>query len=229
MVSPGMAERRPARQLRLPAFLACAAAAVLCSSGISFVGTPTEASARGDRVAMNSKVTRNEGYRRRAAGLAVRQKMVTLEDGREVSLDYKHRLRSKTRDPAFAAAAATGDSKKVTFEMRPFGILRYQPGKANKGAMVMSVSSGFYTDDPQGQARDAGVTPGMVVTKIAGQDVTGKDFLEVMQLLGDENLGEWEEGRMAGTWRAHESWESKAKPCPLEVEFASIPNFPAVK
>eukprot|EP00929_Paragymnodinium_shiwhaense_P120123 TRINITY_DN92006_c0_g1_i1.p1 TRINITY_DN92006_c0_g1~~TRINITY_DN92006_c0_g1_i1.p1 ORF type:complete len:232 (-),score=80.01 TRINITY_DN92006_c0_g1_i1:73-768(-) len=223
------ADRRKNRSL-LAAVLGCvAAAAVMFSdSAASFVGLPLAADARGERVAMNSKVTRQEGYRRRSAYLKKRKSKVLL-DGVEVSLDYKDRLRPKSRDKAFAASAATEAAKEVTFDMRPFGIVRWKPGKGNKGAMVMSVSQSFYTTDPQGQARQNGVTPGMVVKSIAGQDVSSADFLEIMQMMGDEALGEWQEGRLAGEWQAHETWESKAKPCPLKVEFATIPGFGSVQ
>ena len=38
---------------------------------------------------------------------------------------------------AFSAAEATGATAEVTFEKRPFGILRYAPGADGKDAMVM--------------------------------------------------------------------------------------------
>merc|ERR1711979_79584 len=80
-----------------------------------------------------------------------------------------------------------GAPTEVEFKKRPFGILRYQPGQGNKGAMVMEViPTSRYPGDPQGQAFSAGVKGGNVVKSINGVDVTNEDFFKIMDMLDDE-------------------------------------------
>merc|ERR1711982_152698 len=65
-----------------------------------------------------------------------------------------------------------GATSEITFKKRPFGILRYAPGKDGKDAMVMEIiPKSRYPGDPQGQAFAAGVQSGWVVKSINGEDV----------------------------------------------------------
>ena len=87
-----------------------------------------------------------------------------------VSAGYLDRNGPKDSDVAFDAAAATGASADVEFKKRPFGILRYQPGKDGKGAMAMEIiPKSRYPGDPQGQAFISGVKGGWVASGSAGR------------------------------------------------------------
>merc|ERR1711862_514313 len=80
-----------------------------------------------------------------------------------------------------------GATAEVTFKKRPFGILRYAPGKDGKDAMVMEIiPKSRYPGDPQGQAFAAGVQSGWVVKSINGEDVVSADFGTIMDIMDDE-------------------------------------------
>merc|ERR550514_468823 len=87
----------------------------------------------------------------------------------------------------FTAADATGATAEVAFKKRPFGILRYAPGKDMTDAMVMEIiPKSRYPGDPQGQAFAAGVQSGWVVKSINGEQVSGWPFAKIMDVLDDE-------------------------------------------
>merc|ERR1719226_458654 len=87
----------------------------------------------------------------------------------------------------FTAADAAGATAEVTYKKRPFGILRYAPGKDMTDAMVMEIiPKSRYPGDPQGQAFAAGVQSGWVIKKVNGEDVAGKSFTAIMDILADE-------------------------------------------
>merc|ERR1719478_930944 len=109
----------------------------------------------------------------------------------------------------FTAAEATGATTEVTFKKKPFGILRYAPGKDAKDAMVMEViPKSRYPGDPQGQAFAAGVQSGWVVKSINGQDVAGQEFAKIMDLLDDEVMDQ----RMSQHFYASQKEPRKAEP-----------------
>jgi len=74
----------------------------------------------------------------------------------------------------------------VELKKRPSGIKRYSHGVDGKGAMVMVLNEkARYPGDPLGQAAVAGVKKGFVVKSVAGTDVRGWDFEDIMDLLED--------------------------------------------
>merc|ERR1719163_1682496 len=111
---------------------------------------------------------------------------------------YQERMSARAHDPGykgdeskgakeFTAADATGATAEVTYKKRPFGILRYAPGKDMKDAMVMEIiPKSRYPGDPQGQAFAAGVKSGWVIKSVNGQPVSGQPFAKIMDLLDDE-------------------------------------------
>ena len=104
-----------------------------------------------------------------------------------VSAGYLDRQGPKDADVPFSASQVGGVAQEVEFKKRPFGILRYQPGQGNLGAMAMeSVQQSRYPGDPQGQAFVGGVQQGWVVKTVNGQDVSNMDFFKIMDLLDDE-------------------------------------------
>jgi diadenosine tetraphosphatase ApaH/serine/threonine PP2A family protein phosphatase len=73
----------------------------------------------------------------------------------------------------------------VQFKKRPSGIKRYTHTDG-KGAMVAVITEkARYPGDPLGQAAVAGVKKGYVVKSVAGTDVRGWDFEDIMDLLED--------------------------------------------
>merc|ERR1719221_538999 len=114
----------------------------------------------------------------------------------------------------FTASEATGATAEVTFKKRPFGILRYAPGKDMKDAMVMEViPKSRYPGDPQGQAFAAGVQPGSVVKSINGEDVSGQSFAKIMDLLDDEVMDQ----RMSQHFYASEKEPKEGQPADLPI------------
>jgi len=74
----------------------------------------------------------------------------------------------------------------VELKKRPSGIKRYTHNGAGSGAMVMDMhEKARYPGDPLGQAAVAGVKKGFVVKSVAGKDVRGWDFEDIMDLLED--------------------------------------------
>jgi len=74
----------------------------------------------------------------------------------------------------------------VELKKRPSGIKRYTHGVDGKGAMVADMNEkSRYPGDPLGQAAVAGVKKGFVVKTVAGTDVRGWDFEDIMDLLED--------------------------------------------
>mmetsp|Transcript_152853 Transcript_152853/g.488360 ORF Transcript_152853/g.488360 Transcript_152853/m.488360 type:complete len:718 (+) Transcript_152853:25-2178(+) len=91
-------------------------------------------------------------------------------------------------DPQFTDTdnASVASTHTVTFKKRPSGIKRYTHGMDGKGAMVMEMAEkARYPGDPLGQAAVAGVKKGFVVKSVAGKDVRGWDFEDIMDLLED--------------------------------------------
>jgi len=133
---------------------------------------------------------------------------------------YQERMSARMHDPgfegegskgakSFTAADASGDTKEVTFKKRPFGILRYAPGADMKDAMVMEViPKSRYPGDPQGQAFAAGVQSGWVVKSVNGEDVSGKSFAEIMDILDDEVMDQ----RMSQHFYASEKEPRQGEP-----------------
>eukprot|EP00419_Tripos_fusus_P005888 CAMPEP_0172685112 /NCGR_PEP_ID=MMETSP1074-20121228/20017_1 /TAXON_ID=2916 /ORGANISM="Ceratium fusus, Strain PA161109" /LENGTH=184 /DNA_ID=CAMNT_0013504207 /DNA_START=180 /DNA_END=734 /DNA_ORIENTATION=- len=165
---------------------------------------------RGD-VSMKSKATVEARKNRRT--LFVRQ-TDTFEEvrGKRISQMYKAFMGISDEDEEFAPAAYASN-KEVEVEVKkfPFGVVRYQPGKNWKGAMVKDVEKPFFSSDPNGRAFEAGVKPGMVIKKINGQDVLMKDFDSILESLGDER------------YRNYKGWtlERTKKKLPLKITFAA--------
>ncbi|CAE7666221.1 unnamed protein product [Symbiodinium sp. CCMP2592] len=119
-----------------------------------------------------------------------RQNVNTVEiEGKEMSQMFETFLSPEEADTPFDVRQATSETVSVKFDKRPYGIVRWQPGKDFKGAMVKDVAHGVFVGDPLGQARAKGIKPGMVVKSIAGQDVMNEEFDVIMKKLGDEALG----------------------------------------
>jgi len=133
---------------------------------------------------------------------------------------YQERMSARMHDPgftgegskgakAFTAADASGATAEVTYKKRPFGIIRYAPGVGMKDAMVMEIiPKSRYPGDPQGQAFAAGVQPGWVVKSVNGQDMTGKDFAAIMDILDDEVMDQ----RMSQHFYASQKEPRSAEP-----------------
>jgi len=105
----------------------------------------------------------------------------------------------------------------VQFQSRPFGILAYAPGLHNRGALVWELGSERYPGDPQGRAREAGVSELHAVRRINGQDVADMDFWDIMDLLADKVLD-----NSSGMFQSGAKGPSGylAAPLPTIVEFA---------
>merc|ERR1711979_176998 len=119
-----------------------------------------------------------------------------------------------------------GAPTEVEFKKRPFGILRYQPGQGNKGAMVMEViPTSRYPGDPQGQAFSAGVKGGSVVKSINGVDVTNEDFFKIMDMLDDEVADPRFSKSTALALEKQGGRLAEAAPAPIAVTYAEIPGY----
>jgi len=139
---------------------------------------------------------------------------------------YQERMSARKHDPgydgaeslgaaAFTAADATGATAEVTFKKRPFGVLRYAPGKDGKDAMVMEViPKSRYPGDPQGQAFAAGVQSGWVVKSINGEDVAGQSFAKIMDILDDEVMDQ----RMSQHFYASEKEPRQGEPADVPIK-----------
>mmetsp|Transcript_119942 Transcript_119942/g.334601 ORF Transcript_119942/g.334601 Transcript_119942/m.334601 type:complete len:216 (-) Transcript_119942:196-843(-) len=192
MATSFVAAQRPARSRSPAVLLSCSGVLgfLLCGGGErAFVGAPAgPVEQRGDIVAMRSIVTRKAGMQRREKVRSMKIKKVILED-REVSVLYKELLGPQSTDTPFeAATAAMGDEITVEVTEFPFGVMRYQPGKDWKGAMVKDVAQAYYIGDPFGQAFKAGVESGMVVKSINGKSMLTEPFDEIMEALGDQHF-----------------------------------------
>mmetsp|Transcript_59673 Transcript_59673/g.141984 ORF Transcript_59673/g.141984 Transcript_59673/m.141984 type:complete len:257 (-) Transcript_59673:107-877(-) len=106
-----------------------------------------------------------------------------------VGAGYLERNAPKVSDTPFDPRETANENLEVEFKERPFGIMRYQPGKNGKGAMAMEViPKARYPGDPLGQAATNGVKSGMVVSGINGVDMRSVDFRQIMDLLDDEAI-----------------------------------------
>lgn len=99
---------------------------------------------------------------------------------------------AKIRDPvtfdASDASSITG-TQSAEFKQRPFGVLAYMPSTTGKGAMIRQMKEASrYPGDPQGQAFTAGLKERLAVKSVNGQDVSGWDFWDIMDLLDDKIL-----------------------------------------
>lgn len=93
----------------------------------------------------------------------------------------------KVRDPKTFDGSALPQAQSVEFKKRPFGVLAYAPSTDGKGAMVLEMNEkSRYPGDPQGQAWVGGVKKHFVVKTIAGQDVSGWEFWDIMDLMDDK-------------------------------------------
>mmetsp|Transcript_3366 Transcript_3366/g.6816 ORF Transcript_3366/g.6816 Transcript_3366/m.6816 type:complete len:213 (-) Transcript_3366:116-754(-) len=177
----------------------------------AFTGAPLEPShQRGDRLALQSIVTRKAGMKRRQSTQNKRT-MLVEEKGRTVSKFYKELLGIEAEAEFSPAAAVNGKETTVEIKQWPSGILRYQPGKDWKGAMVKDVSKPYYIGDPSGSAFAAGVESGMVVKSINGTNVLMLPYDEILEALGNEQ-------------HALLKGDIPRVKLPLTVTFASIPQ-----
>lgn len=93
----------------------------------------------------------------------------------------------KVKDPKTFNGAGLPEAVSVSFKKRPFGILAYAPSTDGKGAMVLEMNEkSRYPGDPQGQAWVGGVKKSYIVKTIAGTDVTGWDFWDIMDMMDDK-------------------------------------------
>lgn len=212
--------RRPVAAALLLA--GCAAATLVFAGASAFTGVATD-TFRTSRVAMESKASRIVSDNIRRNALRKRRTKV-LVNGEEIRVEYKEALGAQDTDQEFDASKATGKEVTAEFTTKPFGLLRYKAGKNGKGAMVMSVGRPFFIGDESiGQAAGAGVTAGMVVKSVGGKDVQKEKFEDIVTMLGDEALANWE---WTGNLR-----QGVPKPAimpsslPLAVTFAEIPGF----
>ncbi|CAE7349200.1 unnamed protein product [Symbiodinium natans] len=186
-----MARRSPAAALVVLGSLAAYCNIVGHSSQTfkTFTGLEPNPSRRDESaITMGDKITRAAGKTRRGKWQRLNVKTVEIE-GKEMPEMFETFLSPEEEDTPFDVRQATSTTVDVTFEKRPYGIVRWQPGKDFKGAMVKDVAHGVFVGDPLGQAKAAGVTSGMVVKSIEGQDVMNEDFDVIMKKLGDEALG----------------------------------------
>ncbi|CAE8595594.1 unnamed protein product [Polarella glacialis] len=122
---------------------------------------------------------------------------------------YQERMSPRDHDKTFLESDATGATAEVTYKKRPFGILRYSPGKDNIGAMVMEIiPKSRYPGDPQGQAFAAGVKSGWILKSVNGKDASGMEFAHIMDLLDDEVMDQ----RMSQHFYASEKAGRLAEP-----------------
>ncbi|CAE7329863.1 unnamed protein product [Symbiodinium pilosum] len=201
-----MVRRSPAAILVALSGLA-AYCCLLGQSSQTFTGLQPNRSPRDESaIAMGDKISRQAGKARR--GKWQKQLVNTVEiEGKEMPEMFLTFLGPEEDDTPFDVRQATSDTISVTFEKRPYGIVRWQPGKDFKGAMVKDVAHGVFVGDPLGQAKAMGVKSGMVVKSIAGEEVLNEDFEAIMKKLGDEALG-----------------YKLNVPFPLEVTFAKMPS-----
>eukprot|EP00439_Symbiodinium_sp_Y106_P084095 s101_g24.t2 len=183
-----MARRSPAAVLVVLSSLA-AYCSLAGYGSQTFAGLQSDRSPRDESaIAMGDKITRAAGKTRR--GKWQRQNVNTVEiEGKEMPEMFQTFLSPEEADTPFDVRQATSETVSVKFGKRPYGIVRWQPGKDFKGAMVKDVAHGVFVGDPLGQARAKGIKPGMVVKSIAGQDVMNEEFDVIMKKLGDEALG----------------------------------------
>ncbi len=127
------------------------------------------------------------GWHLRQSWFQRRRGLATLVATTAAGSGYQERMSPRDHDKTFSASDATGATAEVAYKKRPFGILRYSPGKDNIGSMVMEIiPKSRYPGDPQGQAFAAGVTSGRVLKSINGKDASGMEFAHIMDLLDDE-------------------------------------------
>mmetsp|Transcript_54081 Transcript_54081/g.66304 ORF Transcript_54081/g.66304 Transcript_54081/m.66304 type:complete len:191 (-) Transcript_54081:51-623(-) len=169
----------------------------------SFVGGVGATGRDESLLARNSKEIRAQGNARRGKMQRENVHLVEIE-GKMMPKAFEIALGAEEEDTPFDVRQVGAGETKVTFEKKPYGILRWQPGKGFKGAMVKSIAKPVFVGDPQGQAAELGVKSGMVVKSINGEDVMSQDFDLIMKKLGDEALA-----------------PSKYVKVPLDVVFAS--------
>ncbi|CAE8718273.1 unnamed protein product [Polarella glacialis] len=149
-----------------------------------------------------------------ASFVSVASKIRSTRTAVHIGNGYQERMSPRDHDKTFFVADATGATAEVTYKKRPFGILRYSPGKDHIGAMVMEIiPKSRYPGDPQGQAFAAGVTSGRVLKSINGKDVSGMEFAHIMDLLDDEVMDQ----RMSQHFYASEKAGRLADPVDLPI------------
>merc|ERR1712151_355612 len=100
------------------------------------------------------------------------------------------------------------------------------PGSGMKGAMAVEViPTSRYPGDPQGQAFAAGVTGGMVVKSINGEDVLSADFGKVMDLLDDEVADPRFSKSTALALEKQGGRIAEPAAVPIEVVYATVPGY----
>lgn len=131
----------------------------------------------------------------------------------------------KSRGDDFDATdpAQIKEVHEVEYRIRPFGIQTYAPGPGGKGArVVLTRTQERYKGDPLGQAWRKGVQPGWVVKSVNGVDVTGWDFDDILDLMGDRLLDNSSRGAFDGSFKVTGDNKGKGKQLP-KVEQTSLP------
>ena len=170
---------------------------------LTFVGFPSITDRDESLVVRGDKEIRAKGNARRGHFQRQNIQMVEIE-GKMMPKQFETFLGAEESDTPFDVRQVGSSETKVTFTKKPWGIIRWQPGKDFKGAMVKQLAKGVFVGDPLAQAADLGVKPGMVVKSVNGEDVMSQDFEVIMKKLGDDALG-----------------FSKAVQPPLDVVFVS--------
>ncbi|CAE8643090.1 unnamed protein product [Polarella glacialis] len=103
-----------------------------------------------------------------ASFVSVASKMGSTQTAVHIGNGYQERMSLRDHDKTFSVSDAAGATVEVANKKRPFGILRYSPGKDNIGSMVMEIipPKSHYPGDPQGQAFAAGVQSGRFLKSI---------------------------------------------------------------
>eukprot|EP00931_Biecheleriopsis_adriatica_P010011 TRINITY_DN111107_c0_g1_i1.p1 TRINITY_DN111107_c0_g1~~TRINITY_DN111107_c0_g1_i1.p1 ORF type:complete len:641 (-),score=152.53 TRINITY_DN111107_c0_g1_i1:106-2028(-) len=157
------------------------------------------------------------------------------EDDWEPPKDGSRQLRPRNRDdghgwlsgdPAFRSTDESTQTAgpTVEFKRRPFGVKRYCPGMGGTGAMVLDMfEKARYPGDALGQCAVSGVTLGMIVKSINGQDVRSWDFEDIMDVLNDEGVVD-PDSKSAASWGSAKDLDKRQpkEPAalPVTVEFA---------
>jgi hypothetical protein len=118
--------------------------------------------------------------------------------------------------------SAYGSVVQVEMKKRPMGVTRFTHGADGKGALVAEMhEKSRYPGDPRGQAHVGGVKPGYLLKSIGGQDVTGWDFVDIMDFLNDV------EPDYNCTQAAKEAWAARSRnhqpiELPVSVEYVEF-------
>ncbi|CAE8610958.1 unnamed protein product [Polarella glacialis] len=144
----------------------------------------------------------------------VASKMRSTQTALYIGNGYQERMSPRDHDKTFSASDAIGATAEVAYKKHPFGILRYSPGKENIGAMVMEIiPKSRYPGGSEGQAFAAGMKSGWLLKSVIGKDVSGMEFAQIMDLLGDEVMDQ----RMSQHFHASEKAGRLAEPVDLPI------------